>query len=229
MWASVDAALEAGELAGKRVMVDFYPNLPDRTYPDMLKRLRPGDIHTHMYAPQFEIIEKGGTVAPFIWEARERGVLFDVGHGGISFVFRNAVPAVKAGHIPETISSDLYTKNIMGPVFSLLEVMNKFLNIGLSLERVLYNVTAAPAKLIGRPELGVLKVGSPADVTLLAMRHEPCSFIDGGDARLDGDKKLECRLTISGGKIVFNPYGLGCIPWEKAPEEYWTKQCQIMY
>ena len=137
MWASVDAAIEAGELSGTRVMVDFYPNLPQRTYPDMLKRLRKGDIHTHMYAPQFEIIEKDGSVAPFIWQAREKGILFDVGHGGVSFVFRNAIPAIQAGHTPMVISSDLYTNNIMGPVFSLLEVMNKFLNMGLSLEDVL--------------------------------------------------------------------------------------------
>lgn len=229
MWASVDAALEAGELSEKRVMVDFYPNLPDRTYPDMLKRLRPGDIHTHMYAPQFEIIEKDGTVAPFIWEARERGVLFDVGHGGVSFVFRNAIPAIKCGHIPFTISSDLYTNNIMGPVFSLLEVMNKFLNIGLTLEDVLHKVTLAPAKLLGKEELGVIKEGGIADIAFLKQREENCSFIDGGYAKINGSCRLECRATMKDGEFVFNPNGYGCVTWENAPEEYWTKNCRIKY
>lgn len=229
MWASVDAALEAGELSGTRVMVDFYPNLPNRTYPDMLKRLRPGDIHTHMYAPQFEIIEKDGSVAPFIWKARERGVLFDVGHGGVSFVFRNAIPAIKSGHIPFTISSDLYTNNIMGPVFSLLEVMNKFLNIGLTLEDVLQKVTLAPAKLLGKEELGVIKEGGIADITFLKKREEKCSFVDGGYAKLDGYYRLECRATMKDGEFVFNPNGYGCVAWENAPEEYWTKNCRIKY
>ena len=218
-----------GELSEKRVMVDFYPNLPDRTYPDMLKRLRPGDIHTHMYAPQFEIIEKDGTVAPFIWEARERGVLFDVGHGGVSFVFRNAIPAIKCGHIPFTISSDLYTNNIMGPVFSLLEVMNKFLNIGLTLEDVLHKVTLAPAKLLGKEELGVIKEGGIADIAFLKQREENCSFIDGGYAKINGSCRLECRATMKDGEFVFNPNGYGCVTWENAPEEYWTKNCRIKY
>ena len=229
MWASVDAAIEAGELSGTRVMVDFYPNLPQRTYPDMLKRLRKGDIHTHMYAPQFEIIEKDGSVAPFIWQAREKGILFDVGHGGVSFVFRNAIPAIQAGHTPMVISSDLYTNNIMGPVFSLLEVMNKFLNMGLSLEDVLQRVTIAPARILGKNYIGVLKPGLPADIAFLQKRNEDCSFIDGGYARIKGNSRLECKATMKDGDFVFNPNGYGCVAWENAPAEYWTKNCRIKY
>lgn len=117
----------------------------------------------------------------------------------------------------------------MGPVFSLLEVMNKFLNIGLTLEDVLQKVTLAPARLLGKEELGVIKEGGIADIAFLKKREEKCSFIDGGYAKIDGSCRLECSATMKDGELVFNPNGYGCVAWKNAPEEYWTKNCRIKY
>src|SRR5262249_27025977 len=97
-WASLDAA---GERANRPVMVDFWPRPPERPYADLiLNHLRPGDIHTHVFAQQFPIVQQDGTLYQHMWQARERGVLFDLGHGGASFWFRNAVPALEAGFPP---------------------------------------------------------------------------------------------------------------------------------
>lgn len=229
MWASVDSAISAGDLSNKRVMVDFYPNLPLRTYPDMLKRLRSGDIHTHMYAQQFDVIDGYGRVSDFIMEARERGVLFDVGHGACSFWFRNAIPSIAQGHTPNTISSDLYGDNISGPVFSLLHVMNKFINIGLSVNDVFEMVTSRAAALIGHPELGLVREGGCADISVFRLKNGPCRFSDGGGACIDGNRYLESVLTIRAGQIVYNPECLGLVSLSEAPSEYFISPGKIIY
>ncbi|MDQ3656284.1 MAG: amidohydrolase family protein, partial [Chloroflexota bacterium] len=114
-WTAVDRALEAAEMCAMPVMVDFFPNLPDQSYPDLiLEKLRPGDIHTHVFAQQFPIIDEHGQVFDHLRQARERGVVFDVGHGAGSFWFRNAVPAIQQGFIPDSISTDLHTGNVAG-------------------------------------------------------------------------------------------------------------------
>ena len=88
------------------VMYDFFPTLPDRPYPELiLKKARPGDIHTHVFAQQFPVINDEGQVERHMYEARERGVIFDLGHGAGSFWFRNAVPAIQQGFIPDSIST----------------------------------------------------------------------------------------------------------------------------
>jgi dihydroorotase len=90
-------------------MFDFWPR-PERTYADLvLKKMRPGDIHPHLFAQQFPILLDDGKLNPIMTEARARGVIFDVGHGGGSFWFRNAVPAANQGFIPDSISTDLHT------------------------------------------------------------------------------------------------------------------------
>src|SRR5215218_5495436 len=114
-WAAVDAAIEAGECSGLPVMVDFYPWLPERSYPDLiLDKLRPGDIHTHVFAQQFPVIDEQGKVSDHLFQARERGIIFDLGHGAASFWFRNAVPAIQQGFVPDSISTDLHTGNVHG-------------------------------------------------------------------------------------------------------------------
>ena len=108
-WASVDAAVEAGERAGRPVMVDFWPRPPERSYADLiLQHMRPGDVHTHVFAQQFPIVQPDGGLYDHLWQARERGVLFDLGHGGASFWFRNAVPAISAA-FPRTASAPTCT------------------------------------------------------------------------------------------------------------------------
>jgi dihydroorotase len=221
-WASVEASLEAAEMCGKPLMVDFYPYKEQRTYRDLLKRLRKGDIHTHMYAQQFPVLNKEMRVNDFILEARERGVLFDLGHGAGSFWFRNAVPAYRDGFGPDTLSSDLYMENIHGAALNVLNIMSKYLCIGMPLNEVIARTTVFPAKIFGHPELGNLSVGSCADIAVLKLLEGSFSYADCGNARLNGDKKLECVMTLRNGKIVFDPGGLSMPLWEEAPAAYWT-------
>ncbi|HRA47258.1 MAG TPA: amidohydrolase/deacetylase family metallohydrolase, partial [Thermomicrobiales bacterium] len=184
-WTAVDRAVEAGNLCGLPVMVDFYPMLPERPYPDLiLKKLRPGDIHTHVFAQQFPIINAEGKVYDHMWKARERGIIFDVGHGAASFWFRNAGPAIEQGFAPDSISTDLHTGNLNGPVIDMLETMNKILNLGVPLLDVIEKSTTAPAREINRPELGTLKPGRVADVAVFAMREGDFGFVDCGKEKI---------------------------------------------
>lgn len=221
-WASVERAVQAGDLCAKPVMVDFWPRPPERSYQDLiLKKLRPGDIHTHVFAQQFPIISKAGTVNDFLFEARERGIIFDLGHGAASFWFRNAVPAYRDGFPPDSISTDLHMGNINGPVVSMIHTMNKFLNIGMPLDEVIQRSTVFPARIIGRSELGTLSPGSVADVAVFQKHTGGNSFVDCGGARLNGSARLECMLTLRAGQFVYNPAGLGLPLWEHAPAPYW--------
>ena len=197
-WASVDAAVRAGELAGKPVMADVQPYLPGRSYEELiLQRLRPGDIHTHVYAQQFHILNEKNEIQEFMLEARKRGTLFDLGHGAGSFWFRNAIPA-----------------------YGLLNVMSKYLNIGMPLEEVLYRTTARPAEIIGHSELGKLEVGMDADISVLRVKEGNFGFADSGNARMQGKQMLECMLTIRAGEFVYNPMAYGMPDWKSTPESY---------
>ncbi len=222
-WTAVDAAVKAGERCGLPVMVDFYPWLPERPYEELiLNRLRPGDIHTHVFAQQFPIIDEQGKVYDHLFKARERGIIFDLGHGAASFWFRNAVPAIRQGFVPDSISTDLHTGNVNGVVIDMQTTMNKVLNLGVPLEQVIARSTVAPAREMGHPELGTLGVGAEADVAVFALERGSFSFVDCGRARLVGDRRLHCLLTIRAGEIVYNPHGLGLPEWREAPAEYWV-------
>ncbi|HYO29389.1 MAG TPA: amidohydrolase/deacetylase family metallohydrolase [Thermomicrobiales bacterium] len=216
-WAAVDAAVEAGDLAALPVMVDFFPFLPERPYERLvLEKLRPGDIHTHVYAQQFPVLDAEGRVGDHLWRARERGVLFDLGHGAASFWFRHAVPAIRQGFPPDTISTDLHTGNVNGPVFDQLTTINKILAAGMPLPEVIARSTVEPARLLRRPALGTLTPGAEADVAIFALDEGPASFVDCGRAVLRGDRRLRCLLTLRAGMAVFNPTGFGLLDWEDA-------------
>ena len=222
-WASVDRAVAAAEIAGLPVMVDFWPRPPERPYAELiLKKLRPGDIHTHVFAQQFPIIDRNGKVFDHLFEARERGVLFDLGHGAGSFWFRNAVPAIGQQFVPDTISTDLHMGNVNGPVVDMITTMSKILALGVPLEDVIRRSTVNPAKAIRRPELGTLSVGREADIAVVELRRGRFGYTDCGRTRVIGDVKLENRLTIRAGRIVFDPTGLSMVDWEKAPALYFT-------
>jgi dihydroorotase len=123
-WVSVERAVEAGKRTNVPVMVDFWPRPPERPYADLiLDKLRPGDIHTHVFAQQFPILGDDGKVNPILFQARRRGVIFDLGHGAGSFWFRNAVPAIRQGFIPDSISTDLHMDNVNGPVVDMITTM----------------------------------------------------------------------------------------------------------
>jgi dihydroorotase len=215
-WAAVDAAVAAGERCGLPVMVDFFPWLPERPYPDfILHKLRPGDIHTHVFAQQFPVIDEQGKVFDHLFQARERGVIFDLGHGAASFWFRNAVPAIAQGFVPDSISTDLHTGNLNGPVIDMATTMSKVLAMGVPLADVIARSTVAPAREIGRPELGTLTQGAEADVAVFTLEEGAFAFVDCGQTRLESNRQLRCVLTLRAGEIVYNPHGLGLPSWRQ--------------
>jgi dihydroorotase len=217
---SIDAAVHVGRLTRTPIMVDFWVK-PTSTYEDMLlKHLRPGDMHTHFYARQFPILDAQGKVTDYLWKARERGVIFDVGHGSGSFWFRIAVPAVEQGFVPDSISTDLHGGSVLLPNATMPIVMSKFLNMGLELEDVVLWSTVNPARQIQRPELGTLTPGACADVALFELQEGEFGFVDCGWARMRGRYRLECQMTIRGGEILWDPNGLSMPDWQTAGEYY---------
>jgi dihydroorotase len=203
-------------------MVDFWPRPPERPYPELiLKMLRPGDIHTHVFARQFPIIDERGRVHDYLFRARERGVVFDLGHGAGSFWFRNGVRALQDGFSPDSMSTDLHMGSINGPALSMINAMSKCLAMGMPLQQVIMRSTVAPAREIGRPELGTLSIGAEADVAVLKLLEGTFGYADCGRARLTGRHKLECAMTIRAGKIVYDPTGLSMPEWPNAPAPYW--------
>ncbi|HVN20355.1 MAG TPA: amidohydrolase/deacetylase family metallohydrolase [Dongiaceae bacterium] len=218
-WAAVDRAIECGTLANVPVMFDFWPR-PERTYEDLLKKMRPGDIHTHVFAQQFPIILAEGKLNPALAEAHARGVIFDVGHGAGSFWFRNAVPAVKQGFMPDSLSTDLHTGDYN--VVSMTNVMSKFLAMGVPLDDIIRRSTVNPAAEIHRPELGTLGIGKEADIAVLELMKGQFGYIDCGVAKMDGNVRLAARMTIRAGRISYDPSGLSMVQWEKARPQYFN-------
>ncbi len=221
-WASVERAVRAGELSGLHVMVDFWPRPPERPYPDLiLEKLRPGDIHTHVFAQQFPIIDEQGRLYEHMFRARERGVIFDLGHGAGSFWFRNAARAFRGGFYPDSISTDLHMGNINGPVLSMATTMSKCLSMGMPLVEVIARSTVAPAREIRRPELGTLSVGAEADIAVFRHLTGEFGYVDCGRAKMIGHDKLEPLLTVRAGETLYDPTGLAAPEWEHAPAAYW--------
>ena len=219
-WAAVERALEAADICQKPLMVDFW-HREGRTYQELLSKMQPGDIHTHVYAQQFPILNEAKKPADFMFEARERGIIFDLGHGAGSFWFRQAIPALRGGFPPDSISTDLHIGNINGVVYDMLNTMSKLLCMGMSLNEVIKRSTVAPAREIGHPELGTLSIGAEADIAVLRQDSGEFGYVDCGFARMNGDRKLSCELTIRAGEIVYDLNGRSTPLWEDAPPEYW--------
>jgi dihydroorotase len=152
-----------------------------------------------------------------VWEARKRGVIFDAGHGGGSFVFRQAVPALKQGFAPDVISTDLHTGSMNSGMKDILNTMSKFLNLGMSLADVIKANTSRAADVIKRPELGNLTVGGEADIAVLNVRRGTFGFIDTEGGKLIGNQKLECELTMKGGQVVWDLNGISRPLWTDSP------------
>ena len=215
-WTPVERAVEAGRQADMPVMIDFgraEPPLPLREL--FLDYLRPGDIFTHAYAAvsRREAIVEDGVLRPFVLEAAERGIVFDVGHGGGSFVYSVAVPAVEAGLWPHTISTDLHTGSMNHGMKDMANVMSKFLNLGMPLEEVIRASTWSPAQVIQRDELGHLDVGAEADVAVFRVRAGNFGFWDIEGYRMDGAHKIEAELTLRAGRVVWDLNGISKEAW----------------
>jgi len=215
-WTSVERAVEAGTIANIPVMVDFGTFRPERPFQDLvLKKLRPGDIYTHTYLGAVPMLDDKGKVNPYLFEAKKRGVIFDVGHGGGSLLFRQAVPAVKQGFIPDSISTDLHISSMNAGMKDMLNVMSKFLNMGMSLDEVILRSTWHPAREIKREEFGNLSVGAPADVAVLRVEKGDFGFTDVYGARMKGTQKLSCEMTVHDGLVVYDLNGISREDWNK--------------
>jgi dihydroorotase len=214
-WTSVDRALEAGKLASLPIMVDFGNFRPERPYPDLVsQRLRPGDISTHMYIDFIPMLDSNGHVNAYLLEAQKRGVIFDVGHGGGSFAFNQAVPAVEQGFLPNSISTDLHIGSMNAGMKEMTNVMSKFLNLGMSLPDVIARSAWQPAREIHHEDLGSLSVGSEADVAVLRLEQGRFGFVDSLGGRMEGSQKLVCELTLRAGRVVWDLNGLARGPWQ---------------
>ena len=216
-WDPVTRAVAAGRETNVPVMVDFGGHTPPLSLEDLLlTHLRPGDILTHMYAHvsgRMSIVDDEGKVRPYVWEARKRGVIFDAGHGGGSFVFGQAIPAMKQGFHPDVISTDLHIGSMNGGMKDILNTMSKFLNMGMPLQDVIKANTSRAAEVIRRPDLGHLSVGADADVAVLNVLHGTFGFVDVAGGKMPGDRKLECELTVKGGQVVWDLNGISRPLW----------------
>jgi dihydroorotase len=181
---------------------------------DILDLLRPGDVLTHAFsgapniAGEFTNIVQDGKLLPAALEAKKRGVIFDVGHGGGSYDFTVCEAAMQQGAGPDTISSDIHVFSGNTPGMPYLTwVMSKFLALGFSLEQVVAMATVAPAKVINRmPKLGTLQVGAPGDVAIMELVEGPVSFVDTRNNRREGKAYLKPVQTVTGGVPFGRPY-----------------------
>lgn len=220
-WVSVDRAVEAGRAAGIPVMVDFGYFREERPYYELVtERLRPGDMSTHMFRGPVPYVDADGRLLPYLAQARNRGVLFDVGHGSGSFVFRNAVPAVRNGFHPDTISTDLHTGSANGTMMDMPTTMSKFLAMGMSLNEVVRRSTEVPARAIGRPELGHLTPGAEADVAVLRLLEGDFGFADARRGRLAGTRRLTCELTLRAGRVAWDWNNRSGTDYRELPPTY---------
>jgi len=214
---SVDKAVEAGKLANVPVMVDFGEHTPTNSIESLfMQHLRPGDMFTHTYSygptQRETVVDEAGKVKPFVFEAQKRGIIFDVGHGGGAFTWRQAVPSLQQGFLPNVISTDLHAESMNGGMKDMANVMSKFLAIGMSIQDIILRCTVNPANVIKRPELGNLSVGSDADVAVFSIQKGKFGFLDVRRERIDATQKLVAELTIRAGRIVWDLNGIGGTP-----------------
>lgn len=213
-WTPTDRVVEAGRQADMPVIIDFGGARPALSLEELfLRKLRPGDIYTHAYAKldgsrETIVDEATNTVKPFVRAARERGIVFDVGYGGASFNYTQAIPAMKAGFPPSTISTDLHTGSMNGSMKDQLSVMSKFMQMGMPLPDVIRASTWSAAKAIKREELGHLSVGAEADIALLNIRRGDFGFYDKTGYRVKGTEKFECEMTVRAGKVAYDLNGI---------------------
>jgi dihydroorotase len=220
-WTPVEHAVEAGTMANIPVMVDFGIDHPERPLSELVtKKLRPGDIYTHLYSGLRHEQVESGKVNPGLWEGRKRGVIFDVGHGGGSFLWRIAVPAMREGFVPDSISTDLHIGSMNAGMKDMLNVMDKFLAMGMSVDDVILRSTWNPAREIKREELGHLSSGAVADITVLKLEKGSFGFVDMNGAKLRGTQKLTCELTLREGKVVYDLNGVTRPDWNTLPKDY---------
>ncbi len=223
-WAPYERAAAVGKQVGIPLMIDFgSAQRNNRTLQELFEKyLRAGDIYTHVYSglrQEQDPATKGPAAA--LLQGRRKGIIFDVGHGGTSFAWGVAVPVLKAGFLPDTISTDLHRSSAGGGMKDMLNVMSKFLAMGLPLDQVIVKSTWNPAKAIRREDLGHLSVGAVADIAVLRLEKGKFGFVDGVTARLDATQKLTGEVTVRNGRVVYDLNGLTREAWDRLPASNW--------
>jgi dihydroorotase len=220
-WDALKRAVEAGRLAEVPVMVDdkIFTNTGRTSREKLLDVMRPGDMHTHMYNDrQVEIVSRfNGRVQEYARQARVRGVLFDLGHGGGSFLWPVARAAARDGFFPDTISTDLHESSIMMQQSDMPNCMSKMMYLGMPFEEAVKRSTMEPARVIKRlPEIGTLGEGKTADIAILALRDGLFALKDSWGKKALATRKVENVLTIREGKVAWDAEGRAFPEWTTA-------------
>lgn len=199
---SIHLARQAAKELGKPIMVHI--GVPPPTVEEVLPLLREGDILTHSFRgiPN-QVLQSNGEIIPELREARQRGVVIDIGHGIGSFSFKVARSLLEQGFSPDTVSSDIHILGLQGPTYDLPTTMSKFLNLGMDIEEIIRATTWTPAQVIGREkEMGNLKQGRRADIAILEIREGKFKFYDCLGEEMIGEKRISCVLAIKDGRIL---------------------------
>ena len=208
-WIPLDRALEAGRIANVPLLLECH--LPLLPLEGILERMRPGDIYTHSFCTATDrscLLDEQGIVRPYVLEAQKKGIRFDVGHGGAMFHFSVAVPAMKQGLLPNSFGSDLHRFSMNSGMKNMLDIMSKYLNMGMNIQDIIFRATWNSANSIKRADLGQMDEGAEADIAILSIRKGSFGFIDAGGNKMDGDRRFEAEMTIRAGKIVWDQNGL---------------------
>lgn len=205
----VQKALDAGKAQEVPLLVECH--LPEIPLDVILQNLRPGDIFTHTYGrvnDRESILDTSGNLKTSVVKARQKGVLFDVGHGGGSFHYSEAVPATRQGFWPDSFGSDLHRFSMNSGMKDMLNIMSKFLIMGMPLSEVIESATSKPAAMIKRPDLGHLGIGAEADIAVLSMLTGSFGYVDSGRETKEGHEKLQAEITFRAGRVVWDLNGL---------------------
>jgi len=208
-WVPFERASEAAKIANVPLFVECH--MPEYTLQEQLDHMRPGDIITHAFenvSERMTVVDEQGKVRPFVLEAQKRGVLFDVGHGGAGFWFNQAIPAYNQGLLPNSFGTDEHRTSMNSGMKNMLNVMSKYLIFGMSIPDIIARGTWNAAKSIKREDLGNLSEGAVADIAVLSILNGKFGFVDSGQNRIEGDRKIEAELTIRAGRIVWDLNGL---------------------
>ena len=204
--APLEMAIEAAEELGLPVMTHI--DLPPPNIREIFERLRPGDILTHCFRPFPNAPLVGGRIREEALLARERGVIFDIGHGMGSLCFATARGMMEQGFFPDVISSDVHTLCIDGPAYDLLVTLSKFLAMGMPLGDLVERATLRPARAVRRPEFGVLQTGGLGDATILAIEEGKYTYLDCTGEKMISDRRLICKgCVVAGAFMPVEPRG----------------------
>ena len=198
--APLDIALEVEEEAELSVMCDL--NWPPPTPTEVISRLREGDVLTHCFRPfPAAPARSDGIIREKVLEAREGGVIFDIGHGAGSFSFETAETMLNAGFLPDAISIDIHSLSIKGPAYDQLVALSKFLHLGMSIADIIAASTTGAARAIRRPDFGTLSPFSISDANIFSIEKGDFIFTDSLGHTRSGEKKFTLKGIVLVGEM----------------------------